>query len=497
MNTNRKSTVFWFAIAGVIAIVLVAASGQTEKREPPSGEDKETDTSETASDIDESVSENQKNELVITKTPMDSTMEPVVPIAQKTWAHLSGEWPKKMRKVSLAVTDESIAGILQRISKQLGFGLVLDAPNVLVEKKTTIRLIRKPARDVLEIVLENSGLEAELKGDILFVKPYAQQEEAILAQQGAGALPSAIPGVTGTSQKSPGASVISVVHGKGSKKGAGVHVHHGAQDNNRVQMGESLRIEANEEVGDAVAIGGSLNVAGRVLGDAVAVGGSVEIEPGAFVQGDAVAVGGTLYVAPDATVEGEQVGVGIPLPIAWMFKDDDEIDWNITLPAALSGIAGAFAAFTIIGILLRSVLLFVLGLIVLAIMPKRVERVRGYLTSKPGYSILGGLTIMLAFVPLLILLAITLIGIPLIPVAIIALLVLIVMGLTSLLIWFGYKVPLFKKNKTQIGAMAIGIAVFMLINLIPFLGPALLTFAGFAAAGAALLSRFGAEPKSQ
>ncbi len=406
--------------------------------------------------------------------------------------HLTGDWPKKTRPVTVEVTDAPIANVLQSISKQLGLGLVINAPEELIQKRTTLRLIRKPARDVLEIVLENGSLKAEIKDGILFVRPVASQlstAQPPLDYPSAAVSPTLSPPPPDYTDRSSRRDWKD--HWKKHKRRSRDH------SKDRVQMGKSMRIEADEEVGDAVVVGGSLTVAGRVLGDAVAVGGSVTVEPSAHIRGDAVSVGGSLNVDPGATVEGGQVGIGVPLPLGDLFQGKDgDVNWGAFLPAALSGVAGTFAAFTILGVLLRSVLLFVLALVIVAIMPRRVARVRGYLVARPGYSFLGGLAIMLSFVPLIILLAITLIGIPLIPVALIVLASVMVIGMTSLLIWLGYKIPLFRDRKTQIGALGIGAVVFILINLIPFLGPALLFFASFAAAGACLLSRFGAEPKS-
>src|SRR5262249_45359721 len=82
----------------------------------------------------------------------------------------------------------------------------------------------------------------------------------------------------------------------------------------RVVFGHSLTVAADETVDKAVAIGGSLTIAGPVPRDTVAVGGSVPPLPGARVEGDAVAVGGTVSVDPAATLEGDSVGLGGTIP---------------------------------------------------------------------------------------------------------------------------------------------------------------------------------------
>jgi hypothetical protein len=59
-------------------------------------------------------------------------------------------------------------------------------------------------------------------------------------------------------------------------------------------------------VDKAVAIGGSVTIAGHVRRDAVAVGGSVTLLPGARVEGDAVAIGGAVSVPEGATLRRRQ-----------------------------------------------------------------------------------------------------------------------------------------------------------------------------------------------
>src|SRR5262249_57450291 len=88
----------------------------------------------------------------------------------------------------------------------------------------------------------------------------------------------------------------------------------GYRGGERVVFGQSLNIGGDETISKAVAIGGSVTVAGHVRQDAVAIGGSVTLLPGARVEGDAVAVGGTVSVEPGATLEGDNVSLGGPIP---------------------------------------------------------------------------------------------------------------------------------------------------------------------------------------
>ena len=77
--------------------------------------------------------------------------------------------------------------------------------------------------------------------------------------------------------------------------------------NDRVQIGSSIEVHEDEEVGDLVCIGCSIHVKGT-CGDAVAVGGSVFIE--GTVRGDVVAIGGGARLTEAAHVAGDLVTVG-------------------------------------------------------------------------------------------------------------------------------------------------------------------------------------------
>ena len=82
---------------------------------------------------------------------------------------------------------------------------------------------------------------------------------------------------------------------------------HARANGDRVQVGRSIVVEENEQVGDVVCIGCSIHMMGT-CGDAVAIGGSITIE--GTVKGDAVAVGGGIHLGENASISGDVVTVG-------------------------------------------------------------------------------------------------------------------------------------------------------------------------------------------
>ena len=102
----------------------------------------------------------------------------------------------------------------------------------------------------------------------------------------------------------------------------GVHVHAPAvivdgQSSDLVRVFADVHVPPGTTVdGDVVAVCGSATIEGHVNGSVVAVCGSVHLMPGAAVEEDAVAVGGALEQAPGATVKGQTVSVGF-LPLGF------------------------------------------------------------------------------------------------------------------------------------------------------------------------------------
>ena len=98
---------------------------------------------------------------------------------------------------------------------------------------------------------------------------------------------------------------------------AGPIIVRGTDGTGIVRLFSDAEVREGERVtGDVVAVFGSLKVEGEVTGSAVAVFGNLELGPAALVRGDAVAVGGGLQEAPGARVTGQTVQVGfLPLTL--------------------------------------------------------------------------------------------------------------------------------------------------------------------------------------
>jgi len=275
----------------------------------------------------------------------------------------------------------------------------------------------------------------------------------------------------------------------------------------RVHIGSDILVAEDELLTDpVVAIGGSITVLGRVNADVVAVGGSVHLGPKAVVRGDVTSVGGRIDQTPGATVSGDvhEVRFGPP-----------HVHFN---PAGFFGPLAAWNPFTgwfkLFGTLLRLGLVMLLATLVALVAARPVERIGLRASQEPWLSGFTGLLAQLLFVPVLVLtiviLAVSLIGIPLlvlVPFGVIAFLLAVLIGFTGVALRLGRWAV--GPDRPIFVAMAVGIVLVAVVTLaarvlalvpaplwpitwmIGVLGFLVEYVAWSVGLGAALLSRFG------
>jgi hypothetical protein len=200
----------------------------------------------------------------------------------------------------------------------------------------------------------------------------------------------------------------------------------------RVRVGGNISVAEDERVtGAVVAVAGSITVNGRVQQDVVAVGGNVHLGRRAEVRGDVVVVGGTVERDPGAVVQGKVSEVAFSIPgvrirPGWDFQVFPRFD------------SGQWRAVRLFASLLRMAMFALLAALVLLLAPKAAGRVQNAIATQPWKSALVGLLAQLFFVPALVLivvvLAVSIIGIPLlllVPFGILAFFVALLLGFTG------------------------------------------------------------------
>lgn len=237
-------------------------------------------------------------------------------------------------------------------------------------------------------------------------------------------------------------------------------------------------IAEGASVGSLSAAGGNVAVEGRVTGDVDAAAGSVTLGPAAVVEGD-LAYGGELNRHPDSEVAGTitEESPGAPTPIG-----------EVSTPPAW------------LGQLYWSVVNLVLGTILLAILPRFSDGVAATARTKPVKSAGVGLLALVGIPIALVLVAITVVGIPLS----------IAGGFVfALLVWVASVYGRFAVGtwllsladaENRWAALVVGLLAVLVVGLVPFLGglvELLVLLLGLGALSLALYGRYGDRGRSR
>jgi hypothetical protein len=261
-----------------------------------------------------------------------------------------------------------------------------------------------------------------------------------------------------------------------------------------VLFGGNATLEAGSRVdGDVFLMGGNAEIAGEVTGDVALLGGNVELLATSHVHGDAVAIGGNLTRAAGARVDG-QVAQG----------DEFVGPFDFNMPhfrgiEPLDSVRIGFSpVLSLIWFGFRSLLLAALAVLVVMFWPEPTDRAGRAAIAQP---ILGGglglLTIVVAPI-LLLVLAITIL---LIPVSFVGLVLLLVAGLYG---WIAvglevgkrlaeaFKWELQPPAAAGLGTLALTLVIggIGLIPCVGWLAPFLVASIGL---GAVMLTRFGSR----
>jgi len=143
--------------------------------------------------------------------------------------------------------------------------------------------------------------------------------------------------------------------------------------------------------------------------------------------------------------------------------------------------------------LLNMVVLFAMTALTFSLFPGHVRSTGQIIFANPGRVIGWGLLALVLAVPLLILLAITIIGIPLIFVEILVLAIAGLLGFTSLSQLVGERIIGASSSgpANPIGAIALGVLILGAISMVPWAGGLFSLLLAVMSVGAALTTRFG------
>ena len=275
-------------------------------------------------------------------------------------------------------------------------------------------------------------------------------------------------------------------------------------DGNLIVMGGNATLEAGSLVRqDVVILGGNLLARGTIGGDINVVGGLVTLEEGAVVEGDVNTISGQLLQDEGAQVEGD-VNDNLTLPLFFTGPARIEIpDFNGKLVAPFTTAMPLGTGVGLVGGVLwwlgRSFIWAILALLVGLFVPRNTERAASAAMLKPVVAGgLGCLTVLIA-PAILLLLILTICGIPISLLGLLLLLAAWAFGIIALGLETGKRLAALMKQdwalpvSAMIGTFLLTLLVNGLGALIPCIGWIVPVLVGMVGLGAALVTRFGAQ----
>jgi len=250
--------------------------------------------------------------------------------------------------------------------------------------------------------------------------------------------------------------------------------------------------------GDLVSVMGNVRIEGEVTGSVVVVMGSIELS--GHVQGDMVSVMSRSHLAESALIDGEFVSVG------WSPQRDQgsqiggeivNVNFMNLLPfAGHGGGLRGLLRFLLIWHLIKLTFLFIILLVITALLPRRLSAMAAAFPSRWGWSFLVGLLTYAGVLIGAVVLAVTVIGIPLALMLVFVATMLKWVGLAAIFYLMGQSMGrnLFRREMPHIASVLGGFVLFALMSTVPLLGWLFGKVLGILALGLVLVTRFGAEP---
>lgn len=251
-------------------------------------------------------------------------------------------------------------------------------------------------------------------------------------------------------------------------------------------FGSDVVVREGETARDVVVFGASAVVDGMVNGDLVVIGGDAKLGPRAEIKKNLVIFGGKIDADPAAKIGNNRFVLGggglfgakswIQWPMQWF---NSGLLLGRPLPHQYSWswmIAG-------LGVLLY--------LFVALIFPRQVQASAAMLEDKPGSAMFTGMLALMLFGPLLLLLAVTVVGLVVIPFALVASVAILLIGKAAVYRHVGQQIG-FGRVHGPLLALALGAGLFCLLYTVPvlgFLAWGVVTALGIGAAMLALFKR--------
>ncbi|MFW5920890.1 MAG: hypothetical protein ACOCUS_03545, partial [Polyangiales bacterium] len=253
-----------------------------------------------------------------------------------------------------------------------------------------------------------------------------------------------------------------------------------------VTMGGDARIEG-EVLGDLVTMGGDADVrGGRIDGDVVTMGGDADLVDGQ-VGGDVVTMGGRLD-RDGGVVHGEAVTAGPSFAAAGVWPGSHHGGGERGFFGTVADwIVDAMSSFVSYG------LLFLLGLLLMGLTLERFGALQVAIVRQPLRAGALGVLASVGTLVAIVVLCITIIGIPVGVLVAMALPVALYVGLAACASVLGAALPIETLRGRSVLQLAAGCGVLFVASLVPFVGDVAVAIAALVGLGALAITRFGKQ----
>ena len=388
-----------------------------------------------------------------------------------------GAWPEKDTLVSLDVSRVPRDEAIHRLAKAAGWSVVVHAPQA---DPVDVHVTDQPASKVLDLLLLDADYVATRDGTLVSIRRTAAAPAAPPSPDAPKAPEPPAVASAPSPPEPPSAASAPEPPEPPAPRGRS------QRGRDRAVMGESLKIGKDEVVDDVSVMGGSLDVYGTVTGDIDVTGGAIRIRPGARVYGDVTAIGGSITVEDDARVDGEVGVMGGVLrrsdkailggavhgtgrrhsesdgPGGGPAASDERAERRVRAAAqgTAAKVGGAFA---------RMALLFVLGTVLLALTPERMDVLKAELVARPMRSFAMGVVGVLGAAAAFLVLCVTVIGAPFAVLGALLLILAVFASMCAVLETVGRALTRHRTQNPYIHLL-VGCGLFLGASAIPVLG---------------------------
>ncbi len=259
------------------------------------------------------------------------------------------------------------------------------------------------------------------------------------------------------------AQIDGVIVGDLAVMGGTVDVH-GEIDGDVAVFGGNLDIFGTI-TGDAAVFGGNISNKGIIEQDLAVIGGTATLDSGSVVEGDINMVGGTVDRDENAIVQGQIESIEIEALerlLPRIGRIGRAFQWTKKLPRG--GSIGGFVGISVL------VIIYIVNLLILLIFPRAIDKTNEKIESNIWASLGFGIGIQILYIPLIVIFAVSVIGILIIPVFVLAVALGILFGFSALTLIMGEKIikGLNWKIESRAGKFSVGWIAAMLLLILGF-----------------------------